>query len=194
MKKLILALVWLVLLGSIASLGARALHRDCNIGSDACCVEEAADVDPDCWTAGVRCDTCDGGKPDDYCCTEKSGCSVTVDGNPPSTISVPIWTYLYGAECKVKSKYDPDRGITCTWTWKYKNCSASDRCEGGPNQSGACQNVSDAEMFSVSNSSGHILAGQCSASECSEEGCKNGGWYKTSSDSQVTVTSEVTVT
>ena len=52
-------------------------------------------------------------------------------------------------------------------------------------QFGACQEVSDAEMFSVSNSSGHILSGRCAASECSEEGCKNGGWYKTPGDSHL---------
>jgi len=111
--------------------------------------------DSECQAAGVD-------RPDEVC----------------RTSGPDAWIYTFVVRCQ-KCTNPKEEGCGYRYEYETKNCSASDRCEGGPNRTNACQEVSDAEMFSVSNSSGHILAGQCSASECSEEGCKNGGWYKT---------------
>jgi len=58
--------------------------------------------------------------------------------------------------------------------YEVKTCSSSDRCEGGDNMAGSCGDCTE-----VSNDNGKILAGQCSATQCPETGCQNGGHYKT---------------
>ena len=166
--------VWLVVLvGSVLLLAARPVRAylvDEDLGgycpecfSDPSC----DDVDSSCNYEGSKC------------CSPvpMSECSKVKDPTECRTSGEDAWIYTFKTAClKCTNRY---RG-NCTPTYEYntKDCSASDRCEGGPNQINACQEVSDAEMFSVSNSSGHILAGQCSASDCSEEGCKNGGWFR----------------
>ena len=87
------------------------------------------------------------------------------------------WNYKYSAKC-VREKPDPQTGeCSAKWYWKYNNCNAGDRCEDPSvgNTAGACGGTVDAG----SNSSGHILAGQCAAGACPSVGCRNGGWYKT---------------
>ena len=137
-------------------------------------------------------DSCDGitGPNDegDWCITvPDSECQEAGVDRPDEvcrTSGPDAWIYTFVVQCQ-KCTVPARRKCLHRYEYETKDCSASDRCEGGPNQIGACQRVSDAEMFSVSNSSGHILSGRCAASDCSEEGCKNGGWYKTPGDSHL---------
>ena len=88
-----------------------------------------------------------------------------------------VGNYKYGAKC-VREKPNPQTGeCSVKWYWKYNNCNAGDRCEDPSvgNTAGACGGTVDAG----SNTSGHILAGQCAADVCPSVGCRNGGWYKT---------------
>ena len=114
------------------------------------------------WEGKENCDSslCPP-KPKDCCRTPENTCSDVDGGGTP-------WNFYFNPVCKVVND------LKCTWVWHYSVCSSSDRCEGGNNIYPRCVDYTE-----VSNSSGNILAGQCSATQCPNTGCQNGGHYKT---------------
>jgi hypothetical protein len=116
-------------------------------------------------------------------CTEFQHCNCRPSGQECGTRPGDVcegasggWNYKYDGKC-VREPYDIYATCTSKWSFRYNNCSAADRCEDPSigNTAGVCGGGGGG---SGNNTSGKILAGQCSASSCPGTGCSNGGWYK----------------
>ncbi|MGI5826099.1 MAG: hypothetical protein ACOX50_01650 [Patescibacteria group bacterium] len=117
-------------------------------------------------------------------CDVSSDCNCRTTGSECGSLSSEMchdasggWLYEFDGRCT-----RPDRKSTtglCAgqWHYKYKKCSAADRCE-DPSVGNVAWACGGAGGGTGSNTNGKILPGLCSAGTCSE-GCRNGEHYKT---------------